>query len=594
PSFTYNNLPTFMNSNSLRHTSQASANQQPTTNIGNLPFVTQESILNRSDFIPLGDAHDFHNIVTFDSSGPGLTTLQDPGLDPETEFLNFLKFIAIMSVQLGKKGILWLVFVLNVIFSQLSKLIDQIPNPKIFEEPEEEMLESTPLSQDNKGNRQEGLTALFNKIVPASLSTPLTGTDVTAISFSHLDDSPMPLKRSNGSNQSVKSRISQLASKLQKEEDTATLISQVKDYGTFFFDNHSSKSGGPDIEAMFLRSNFDADEKMKTQQNNADFKTYNVERIDKLTDSVSIFPKLQQNGSSIIKQEPQYSRSTARFKDLEWLKDDAEDYVDNLESTKLFQEYQKIMLERIKMQNLLKLNKIKDEGKLKPLSQDQVDLVEEYWNSPNMQKLIIDAFNIDIKIRDLKTLADHRWLNDNVIDFYMCLVKDRSVNDSKLPKVHVFSTHFYSTLRSKGYDGVKKWAKRAKADVTKLDYVFVPINLNQSHWVLAVINNKDKCFQYYDSLYGSGEDVLYRLQDYAIKETTKNYDSTTAAIYNTYDHFASMNSPKQENGYDCGVFTCTAVDYISRNKSLLFSQADMGMLRRRMAYEICTKKMVEH
>ena len=44
--------------------------------------------------------------------------------------------------------------------------------------------------------------------------------------------------------------------------------------------------------------------------------------------------------------------------------------------------------------------------------------------------------------------------------------------------------------------------------------------------------------------------------------------------------------PRQENGYDCGVFACMYAEFLSRNCGLVFSQRQMPYLRRRMTCEI--------
>jgi sentrin-specific protease 1 len=46
-------------------------------------------------------------------------------------------------------------------------------------------------------------------------------------------------------------------------------------------------------------------------------------------------------------------------------------------------------------------------------------------------------------------------------------------------------------------------------------------------------------------------------------------------------------TPQQENGYDCGVFTCQFLEALSRGEEAFrFTQQDMTYLRRRMIWEI--------
>ena len=48
-----------------------------------------------------------------------------------------------------------------------------------------------------------------------------------------------------------------------------------------------------------------------------------------------------------------------------------------------------------------------------------------------------------------------------------------------------------------------------------------------------------------------------------------------------------QNTPQQENGYDCGVFTCQFLESLSRGEEqFAFTQANMPYLRRKMVWEI--------
>ncbi|KAH3665470.1 hypothetical protein OGAPHI_003654 [Ogataea philodendri] len=552
PSFTYNNLPSFRNVSSLYDNRQPSTN----SNVGNVPFVPREAMLN-DNFKPSSRGSSGISKLgtkTVDPQKLTLTTKAAPAT-PEADFLDFLKCLLLILYQLGKKAALWAVFLLTLVGNQVIKLVERIPEP---ETAVVDGISSTPIKREI-----DGITGFLNKMVPNSLSTPLGHV---------VSEEEKPVKSSS-------SKISQLASKLNES------AVNKKDYGTFFYKPTTARPD-LDIEAMFLKSNLS--------------KSADKENYKSVDSSQELQNKASQITSSLRTMFPlaksvKDNRSTSRFQNLEWLKKDNVDYVENLESSDLFKEYQKIMQERTKMQELIKLTKSRDSTKVRPLSSDQLAVVEKFWRNPDPRKLVSSAFNIDIYTRDLKTLADRKWLNDNVIDFYMSLICERAKNDPSLPQIHIFSTHFYTNLSTKGYSSVKRWTKRAKVDVTKLDYIFVPINLNQSHWALGVINNKEKAFQYYDSLYGNGEDVIYNLEQYMVNETKKLYgDSMNGIDYSQYDSFESMKTPKQENGFDCGVFVCTFVDYLSRERPLMFSQSDMKSLRRRMAYELCIKKLIDH
>jgi sentrin-specific protease 1 len=52
--------------------------------------------------------------------------------------------------------------------------------------------------------------------------------------------------------------------------------------------------------------------------------------------------------------------------------------------------------------------------------------------------------------------------------------------------------------------------------------------------------------------------------------------------------YCPRDTPQQENGYDCGVFTCQFLEALSRgmDSPFNFSQRSMAFLRRRMILEI--------
>lgn len=100
------------------------------------------------------------------------------------------------------------------------------------------------------------------------------------------------------------------------------------------------------------------------------------------------------------------------------------------------------------------------------------------------------------------------WLNDEVINFYLSMIVDRSLkaHPNEPQKILAHSTFFFPKLEGGGHKAVSRWAKRlgvAGENLMKLDYMFVPVHVARAHWCLAVANFKLKRFEYYDSLGGN-------------------------------------------------------------------------------------------
>ncbi|KAF7643969.1 hypothetical protein LDENG_00230380, partial [Lucifuga dentata] len=92
---------------------------------------------------------------------------------------------------------------------------------------------------------------------------------------------------------------------------------------------------------------------------------------------------------------------------------------------------------------------------------------------------------------DLGTLYGQNWLNDQVMNMYGDLVMD-----SVPEKVHFFNSFFYDKLRTKGYDGVKRWTKNV--DIFQKDLLLIPIHL-EVHWSLVSVDIPQRAITYFDS-----------------------------------------------------------------------------------------------
>ncbi|XP_029450854.1 sentrin-specific protease 1 isoform X1 [Rhinatrema bivittatum] len=135
--------------------------------------------------------------------------------------------------------------------------------------------------------------------------------------------------------------------------------------------------------------------------------------------------------------------------------------------------------------------KLAEEGKEFPeLSEEMEKEIRRAFCSGNQDEVLSEGFRLTITRKDIQTLNNLNWLNDEIINFYMNLLMERSKRKG-LPKVHAFSTFFFSRLKTAGYQAVKRWTK--KIDVFSVDILLVPIHLGV-HWCLANQNKNKKPF----------------------------------------------------------------------------------------------------
>uniref|UniRef100_A0A8C8VGE5 Ubiquitin-like protease family profile domain-containing protein n=1 Tax=Pelusios castaneus TaxID=367368 RepID=A0A8C8VGE5_9SAUR len=155
-------------------------------------------------------------------------------------------------------------------------------------------------------------------------------------------------------------------------------------------------------------------------------------------------------------------------------------------------------------------------GSLIPVSTDEVvekleDIFQQEFSTPQrkgtVQQLIqsyqrmpgnamVRGFRVNYKrhvltMDDLQTLYGPNWLNDQVMNMYGDLVMDTVPE-----KLHIFNSFFFDKLRTKGYEGVKRWTKNV--DIFNKELLLIPIHL-EVHWSLVSVDVRHKSITYFDS-----------------------------------------------------------------------------------------------
>lgn len=246
----------------------------------------------------------------------------------------------------------------------------------------------------------------------------------------------------------------------------------------------------------------------------------------------------------------------------------------------------------------IETEKLEKVSLIKPLIPQQMARVRQIVSDTNVSRVVISNYQIDLTVRDLQTLRPAQWLNDNIIDFYFNMISEQN------PQYFSWTSHFYTTLKARGYSGVQRWGKRKKLNLFEKSLVFIPINISSTHWALATIDNKAKTLAYYDSLNAlntNSEEEEERIARFPGLELIKTYmkgEVGRLQLGNTvdvdsYELLDQIKVPQQQNGFDCGVFTCVCAYYLSTHKPLTYSQKDIPTFRARMIYELIQDKLLE-
>ena len=219
-----------------------------------------------------------------------------------------------------------------------------------------------------------------------------------------------------------------------------------------------------------------------------------------------------------------------------------------------------------------------------PLTKEE-SLAVSFSSSSSSSDIVIDKFNIPISIKTLQCLAHEQWLSDEVVNFYLGLVQERSEQ-----KVFCWNSFFYSKLASPaGYAGVRSWATKRHVNFfnSSVKKMLIPIH-TVDHWSLGLVHFEKKYTRYFDSL-GSDSDCFHELVMMYLGEELGEEKKKSSFLQGWRRKSAPSKLPLQSNGSDCGVFICMYALAIGTGNSVVRSGigADkVALMRRRIAGDI--------
>lgn len=228
------------------------------------------------------------------------------------------------------------------------------------------------------------------------------------------------------------------------------------------------------------------------------------------------------------------------------------------------------------------------EDEFPEITEEMEKEIKNVFRNGNQDEVLSEAFRLTITRKDIQTLNHLNWLNDEIINFYMNMLMERS-KEKGFPSVHAFNTFFFTKLKTAGYQAVKRWTK--KVDVFSADILLVPIHLGV-HWCLAVVDFRKKSITYYDSMGGINNEacriLLQYLKQESVDKKRKEFDTNGWQLFSK----KSQEIPQQMNGSDCGMFACKYADCITKDRPINFTQQHMPYFRKRMVWEILHRKLL--
>ena len=224
----------------------------------------------------------------------------------------------------------------------------------------------------------------------------------------------------------------------------------------------------------------------------------------------------------------------------------------------------------------------------------KITTLTEEWEG-RVQKGLKVGHPPEYKASDFARVVSHLqggghddWLNDETVNGYLKLATKFHNRDhpSTVPKSHAFPSFMLNKIAESGWEGVSRWAKRAKVggkDLLQVDTIFFPVN-SGNHWTLMVVYPRARIAHHYDSMerhrLHSGKRWFDLVKLWLRGELATSYDESEWS-------FSDKHSPQQDNGSDCGVFAVTTAKMLVLGADVMgYGPADIRTQRKRIVAEL--------
>ncbi|CAM9238649.1 unnamed protein product, partial [Ectocarpus sp. 12 AP-2014] len=169
-------------------------------------------------------------------------------------------------------------------------------------------------------------------------------------------------------------------------------------------------------------------------------------------------------------------------------------------------------------------------------------------------------------------------LTDEPVNLFFALLS-RARDD-----VMFWQSSFYPQFVKFGFNDLVRCVNRLGKPSYKK--VFVPVHEKApGHWFLVVMDFEERIIESMDSL----NTTRPKERENLLKWVEMEWNSSPR-WKGTYErkHWKSRKAhvPCQSNNFDCGVFMCMFAAYRSHDEPIMFTQANMTQMRKRLAWSI--------
>ena len=203
--------------------------------------------------------------------------------------------------------------------------------------------------------------------------------------------------------------------------------------------------------------------------------------------------------------------------------------------------------------------------------------VKNLWEKVEMRddhEFFAQVQDVRLTYLDAKKIRAGREVNDEIINGYVNLIK-------RCKDVHIFKTYFFQYLETMDQT---QWDAQKLSQIindsglenlTDKDYLIIPANISENHWVIIAMNNKKKTIEYYDSLGTRNMDKICGIIERMIEALGMEH----------YD-WEGMEVPRQQNSFESWIFALKTAQALAANLDFGFNSENIKHYRKIILAEL--------
>ncbi|KAI9481781.1 hypothetical protein BX667DRAFT_504698 [Coemansia mojavensis] len=170
-------------------------------------------------------------------------------------------------------------------------------------------------------------------------------------------------------------------------------------------------------------------------------------------------------------------------------------------------------------------------------------------------KVVLDFENAEVRNSDYESLKPEGWLTGEIINFYWTYLELREFRTE--PSVLFLGTYTAYRISNAESASVTDNISMQLSDELgeQRQLILIPLN-HRSHWSLLVYCRLTRTFYHYDSISKYNRDFAER--------AASRFLRVLEPLLKSGFYFKSMQTPQQNNDYDCGIYVLAIAEELAR------------------------------